>query len=248
MGAIPVYFTPSSVASNALNTGDAGAIIINTKRLMMQDGGTVNSSTLANGNAGSVSINASESIELSGMVIGSPLPSYIGASALIQAESARRVLRLPDRPSGNSGSLTINTPRLSIKDDANIGVNNQGSGNAGTLRVNANSISLYRGGSITAATASGEGGNIDLNVQDFLLLQNNSQITTSAGGTGNGGNIRINGGSIVAVPNENSDIRANSVNARGGNVTINASGIFGLQFRPEATPFSDITATEPILP
>ena len=45
------------------------------------------------------------------------------------------------------------------------------------------------------------------------------------------------------MPTENSDIRANSVNARGGNVTINASGIFGIQFRPQDTPLSDITAT-----
>jgi filamentous hemagglutinin family protein len=236
-------FASSGVASVSFSAGDAGEVTINTARLVLLNGGTVNSSTVGTGNGGSVTVNASESIELSGMAIGAPIPSYLGPSAPIAAESIRQVFRLPDRPSGNSGSLTINTPRLSIRDGATVTVSNEGTGNAGTLQVNANSIFLDHGGSITAATASGEGGNIDLNVPDVLLLHNNSQITTSAGGNGNGGNIRIDAGSIAAIPNENSDIRANSVNARGGNISINASGIFGIQFRSQDTSLSDITAT-----
>jgi large exoprotein involved in heme utilization and adhesion len=139
--------------------------------------------------------------------------------------------------------VTINTERLSVTDGAKVDVSNQGVGKAGILQVNANLIFLDSQGSITAATASGEGGNIELNVPDVLLLRNNSPITASAGGTGNGGNIRINTSLLVAVPNENSDIRADSVNARGGNVTINTSGLFGIEFRDRNTPLSDITAT-----
>ena len=235
----------SNIASVAINVGvgDAGAVTVNTARLVIRNGGTVNSSTVGTGNGGSVTVNASEFVEISGTVPGSPVISFIGSAAPIVAESTRQALRLPDRPSGNSGSLTINTPRLRITDGANLTVSNDGTGDAGSLRVNANSIVVDRGGSITAATASGEGGNLDLNVQDFVLLRNGSPITASAGGTGNGGNIQINAGLIVAVPTENSDIRANSVNARGGNISITASGIFGIQPRPQDTSLSDITAT-----
>lgn len=155
-GVTPI-FTRSSVSSNALNAGDAGVVTINTARLVLQNGGTVSTSTLATGNAGSVTINASEFVEVSGTVLGNPLPSRVGSSASIVVESLRQIFRLPDRPSGNSGSVTINTPRLNISNGANIGVNNQGTGNAGTLRVNANLIFLDRGGSITGATVSGEG-------------------------------------------------------------------------------------------
>jgi filamentous hemagglutinin family protein len=236
-------FRSSAVTTITINAGDAGTVTINTARLVIKNGGSVSSPTAATGNAGSITINASESVEVTGTVSGSSIPSLAGSSAPILPEVARQANRLPDRPSGNSGSVTINTPRLSISDGAAVSVSNDGTGSAGTLQVNANSISLGRGGSITAATASGEGGNIDLNVRDSVLLRNNSQITASAGGTGNGGNIRIKAGAIVAVPNENSDINANSINARGGNVTINASGIFGIQFRSQDTPLSDITAT-----
>jgi filamentous hemagglutinin family protein len=238
-----LLFSPSAVNSATISAGNAGIVIINTARLVIKNGGAVSSSTLASGNAGNVTINASESVEVTGTVLGNLFPSAVRSSAPITSEALRQALRLPDKPSGDSGSVSINTPRLSIRDGAQVSVSNDGTGSAGTLQMNANSISLDRGGSITAATASGEGGNIDLNMRDFVLLRNNSQITTSAGGRGNGGNIQIDAGAIIALPTENSDIRANSVNARGGNVTINASGIFGIQFRPQDTPLSDITST-----
>ncbi|MEP0873490.1 S-layer family protein [Trichocoleus desertorum AS-A10] len=237
-----LFSSPSTVTSTSLNAGDAGVVTINTARLVVQKGGSVTSSVLATGNGGSVTINATESVEVSGTVPGA-LPSYIGSAAPIAPTALRQAYGLPDTPNGNSGNVTINTPFLSINDGASITVSNDGTGSAGILRVNANSISLDRDSSITAATASGEGGNLDLNVQGVLLLRNSSQITASAGGNGNGGNIEINASSIVSVPTENNDIRANSVNARGGNISINASGIFGIQPRPQDTPLSDITAT-----
>jgi large exoprotein involved in heme utilization and adhesion len=69
-------------------------------------------------------------------------------------------------------------------------------------------------------------------------------ITTNATGSNiPGGNISIDTDNLVAVPSENSDISANSEDFRGGNVTVRASGIFGIEFREQLTPLSDITAT-----
>ena len=234
--------SPSNLVATSV-AGDAGYLTVNTQRLTLQDGGAIATSTLGNGNAGSVTINASVFVEINDRVPRSPIPSFLGSSAPILPESLRQAYGLPDRPSGKSGNVTINTPRLSIRDGANVTVSNDGTGSAGTVQVNANSIFLDWGGAITAATASGEGGNLDLNVRDVLLLRNNSSIAASAGGTGNGGNIRINTSSLVAIPRENSDIRADSVNSRGGNVTINTSGLFGIELSDRNTPLSDITAT-----
>ena len=240
---VNTVFVPSAISAPSLGAGNAGQITVNTSRLMLQDAASVTTSTLSTGNAGNLIVNATESVEISGKVSGFSNPSAVRSAATIASPILRQTFRLPSAPSGNSGNVTINTKRLSVKDGAIVEIRNVGAGNAGTLRINANSIVLDTGGAITGATAFGEGGNVNLNVRDFLLLRNNSQITTSAGGSGNGGKIRLSVGAIVAVPTENSDIRANSVNARGGNVTINASGIFGLQFRPQDTPLSDITAT-----
>jgi filamentous hemagglutinin family protein len=236
-GVNPLTVSNVSTASNF--AGDAGNITVNTSRLSIRDGTAIATYTLGSGNAGRVTLNATESIDISGEV---SLRSATFASTVSSFAPAFPELGFPI-PSGNSGDLILNTPSLRVTNGATIDVSNEGTGNAGTLRINANSIVLNQGGSITAATASGEGGNITLQVEGALLLRRNSQITTSAGGTGNGGNLTINTGSLVAVPAENSDIRADSVNARGGNVVVDARGLFGIQFRPELTPQSDITAT-----
>ncbi|MGG6239409.1 filamentous hemagglutinin N-terminal domain-containing protein [Nodosilinea sp. AN01ver1] len=228
--------TISSLGTSS-GTGDAGNLIVNTRRLTLSEGGSILTSTFSNGDAGSLTINALESVDITGRAqLTIPVSSQISSSGFLFPFPGRTL-------TGGAGDIAITTGHLSVTDGAKIDVSNQGTGDAGTLRLVANSVVLDGGGSITAATASGEGGNLDLNVRNFLLLRNNSSITASASGTGNGGNIDINVGSIVAIPNENSDIRANSVNARGGNVTINTSGIFGLQFRSQETPLSDITAT-----
>ncbi|KAF3890107.1 filamentous hemagglutinin N-terminal domain-containing protein [Tolypothrix campylonemoides VB511288_2] len=239
-------FTVSNVSSSSSlrSTGNGGNVTINTSRLVGRDGGSVTALTLGTGRAGSVTINATESVELSGIgqvpLTDLLVPSQVSSSAQLFSATVFPERRIPNQ---NSGDVTINTGRLSVTDSAKVDVSHEGTASAGTVRINANSILLDRKGTISAATASGEGGNINLSVRDVLLLSNNSPITASADGTGNGGNIRIKTSSLVAVKNENSDIRANSVNARGGNVIINASGIFGTQFRRQDTASSDITAS-----
>jgi large exoprotein involved in heme utilization and adhesion len=109
------------------------------------------------------------------------------------------------------------------------------------VQINANSIGLDNQGSITASTASGNGGDIRLNLQDSLLLRHGSKLSVTAAGTGNGGNLSINTPVLVGL--ENSDIIANADLGNGGNIQINTQGIFGLENRPELTPESDISAS-----
>ena len=241
IGVEPSSFAPSTLSASTLNAGDAGNLTIHTGKLIVRDGGRVDSSTVASGDAGNVTINASEYVEISGTVPGSVNPSLIISSANTIDESLREVLRLPDIPSGKSGNVTINSPRLSVSDGAEVTVRNDGTGDAGNLRIMGGNIFLDRKGSVSASTASGEGGNITLQVANSLQLRNQSQISAEAGGTGNGGNLTINANTIVAL--ENSDIIANAVAGAGGNIRISTSGIFGTQFRPQLTPQSDITAS-----
>ena len=155
---------------------------------------------------------------------------------------------LSDQPAatGQGGDVNIRTERLTVQEGAQVGVSGQFADlDAGNINIESRSILLDRG-SIVAETASGEGGNINLWVQDLLLLRHGSQISTTAGTAqagGNGGNITIDAGFVVAVPGENSDITANAFTGNGGNIRIRTNGIFGLGFRPHLTPLSDITAS-----
>ncbi|MBE9010533.1 S-layer family protein, partial [Pseudanabaenaceae cyanobacterium LEGE 13415] len=145
--------------------------------------------------------------------------------------------------SGEGGTIAIATRDLRISDDGRVSVDSQGTGDGGRLRIDAGTVLLDRG-NIVAKTESGEGGDISLSVQNRLTLRRNSQISTTANGSGNGGNIDITAnGFILAIPNENSDITANANQGRGGNIAIRTQGIFGIA--PESTPneLSNITAS-----
>jgi filamentous hemagglutinin family protein len=234
-GANPRTRSVSAIGGISFGSGNAGSVVVTTGRLRLRDAGRVTSGGFAQGNAGSVVVVATESIELSGdrTAIDSPID--------VLPVVTRAVFGLPPIPSGSAGNVSIYTSLLKINDQAQVSVRNDGAGNAGNLQIYADQIELDRSAAITAATQSGGGGNIILNLQSLLSLRNQSTVTTNSGGVGNGGNIIINAPLIVGF--ENSDIIANAVQGRGGNIQITTQGIFGLQFRPQLTPKDDITAS-----
>jgi filamentous hemagglutinin family protein len=227
---------PSGLFAQTVGSGNAGSLNIHTQQLIVQDGAQVTAGTGTDsiGNGGNLTINASDFVELSGTE-----PNGTNTSGLFARS----------RGSRDAGSLSLTTSKLIVRDQAQVTVSALGGGDAGNLEIKADEILLDREGKLIAQTKSGNGGNINLDVQNLLLLRNNSQISTTAGtdtaGGGNGGNINIDNpqGFIVAVPRENSDITANAYTGTGGDVNINAFEVYGIQFRLKPTELSDITAS-----
>ncbi|MEM9163260.1 MAG: S-layer family protein [Cyanobacteria bacterium P01_F01_bin.4] len=246
-GVEPTDLFPSGILAASVDAGDAGNLEINTQRLVVRDGGRIDSSGLATGNAGAVTVNATELVEVTGTVPNSINPSLIISSITIVDPALRAffeslgILGIPDVPSGASGDVTVNTPSLVLSDGAQVTVRNDGTGDAGKLTINAGAIYLNNNAGITASTQQGGGGNILLNGEESLLLRQGSNLSAAAGGIGNGGNITLNVPFLVAL--ENSDITANAFQGAGGNIQINTQGIFGTEFRDQLTPESDITAS-----
>ncbi|BAY99576.1 filamentous hemagglutinin family outer membrane protein [Tolypothrix tenuis PCC 7101] len=236
-----IILSASALTSTTLGPGNANNTFVNTSRLVVRDGGFLGSSTVATGSSGSVIINASEFVDIQGRGAGSITPSRIVSTAETLDPITQAFFGLPPIPTGNAGSLIINTPSLTITDGAYITVRNDGPGISGDLQINANSIFLDTQGNITASTASGNGGNIKLNLQNYLLMRQHSLMSGTAGGNGNGGNININSPIIFGL--ENSDITANAVQGKGGNINISTQGIIGLEYSSQLTPENDITAS-----
>ncbi|MDJ0799495.1 MAG: filamentous hemagglutinin N-terminal domain-containing protein, partial [Calothrix sp. MO_167.B12] len=168
-------------ASSIAGTGNAGSITINTPRLSLQQGAFIQSSTLGDGDGGSITINASESVELSGSRLHTFFgiqPSTIRSVGILRPEATRRIFRLPNQVNGASGTVTVNAPRIRVTDGADISVGHDSVGNAGNLEINADSIFLDNQGQITANTASGNGGNIDFNLQKILQMRRGGLINT----------------------------------------------------------------------
>ncbi|BAY94681.1 MULTISPECIES: two-partner secretion domain-containing protein [unclassified Tolypothrix] len=143
---------------------------------------------------------------------------------------------------GNGGTINIDPQQVTIKDTARISVDSKGTGVAGNISITANRLTLDNQAAITADTNSGQGGSINLNLQDLLLFRRQSVVSTTAGRQGAGGNggaiainLDTNHGFIVSPALENNDIAANAFSGSGGTIEINAKGVIGLATltRPE---------------
>ncbi|MEH1937965.1 MAG: filamentous hemagglutinin N-terminal domain-containing protein [Nostoc sp.] len=245
-----------------LGGGGAGNLTINARKLIVSNGAQVLLDTSVSNSVGQLTVNASDSVELIGGV-SFTTPSSLNISFLPSG------LFSATYDVGNAGNITINTPRLSIREGAQVSTESSrllllpenqsiaAMGQAGNLTVNASSILLEKG-TLTSNSDSGLGGNIMLQVRDLLLMRHNSQISTNAGGDKTGGNITINApnGFLVATPLGNNDITANANFGSGGKITITTKNIFGFVPRtgadverldpkainPNNLPTNDITA------
>ncbi|MBP5975608.1 filamentous hemagglutinin N-terminal domain-containing protein [Brasilonema sp. CT11] len=205
--------------------GNGGDIKISSGSFSLSDGAVLAASTLGQGNAGNVSVRASGAVDLAG--------SNTGIFSTVEKTGV-----------GEGGNININAPKVSLNDGAQVTASSTGNGAAGNIGVDARSIRLDNGSTISADTAFGEQGNINLRASDYVLLRRGSKITTNATGLATGGNITINAGNLVAFPSENSDITAKAEESFGGRISINTKGgIFGIEYRPQETPLSDITAS-----
>ncbi len=234
--------TPDEVAK--FGSPDSGDLTINTRRLIIKDGGGIGASTVGTGKGGNVYINASELVEVSGKTKDGRATSGLATASgdpLLDSFYPGQL-----NPTGDAGDIQVTTKKLIVRDGASVNVQSFGTGDAGTINVKAEAILLDNQGSINATTASGAGGNITLQAPE-ILLRRGGTISTDARNT-KGGDITINTDTLVAVPSENSDITANAQKGSGGRVSITASGIFGLKYRLELTPKSDITATSELGP
>ncbi|MDZ7959769.1 MAG: filamentous hemagglutinin N-terminal domain-containing protein [Aulosira sp. DedQUE10] len=249
IGVSPIYKISGGVFSSgdSESIGNAGNLTINTKNLMVQNGASIAVENLGLGKVGVMTINASNLLQVLGQ---SPADNdSLDSSQLTPTFSSLSASILNSNNMNDAGNVEINTGKLLVQAGTRVSVDNEGLGKGGNINIQANSILLDNAGNsqqdaggIQATTKSGEGGNINLQIKDILLMRNGSKITTDAtGGNGNGGNITISSNLLAAA--ENSDITANAIEGQGGNVLITTQGIFGIEFRPQLTSQSDITAS-----
>lgn len=224
-------FNRGMVSASTFSDGRSGNITVMATVVELMSQGGLSATTESRGDAGNITVNARDRILLSGSRSG-----LFANTGWIGGEQS----------TGNGGNIVVNTGELLMQSGARINVGSRGLGTGGDIQLSANQVVLDHQATIFAETASTQGGNIQMQVRDLLLLRHNSLISASAGTAqsgGNGGNIRIKAGFVVGVLGENSDITANAFTGNGGRIDITAQGIFGLQFQPRLTPYSDITAS-----
>ena len=190
------FESSSALFADVFDTGDGGTTLIETKRLIVKDGGNISTSSYGEGKGGNLIVRASESVEVLGTTPDGNFPSALFADVY---------------DAGDGGNLTIETPRLVVKDGAQITASTRGDGSAGNLTIKASeSIELdgffLRNDRILSSglfaqvnrRSSGNAGNLTVETGKLTLL-NGAQISTTARNASQGGELNINAADSVLV-------------------------------------------------
>ncbi len=158
-GKIHVTGRDSIIDSSTSGSGNAGQISIDAEQISLTNSGRINSETQTGGRAGMITLKA-DRIAMSG-----------GGSRI----------RSATRSSGDAGRIRIDTQHLEIINGSRIqgGAFTGSTGNAGEVMIDAVTLVIENGGRIASVLAGpGEGGLIDLTVQD-LTVNSGSSVTSS---------------------------------------------------------------------
>ncbi|WP_421657654.1 filamentous hemagglutinin N-terminal domain-containing protein [Leptothermofonsia sp. ETS-13] len=215
----------SGLFVSSVADGSAGTLTIETGKLQVQGGARISASTTGPGPGGTLLVNANNSVELVGKAIGGPFGAIDSPSGLFTETFG----------SGSAGNLIVTTPRLLVREGAQISASTSATGNPGNILVTgADSVSLSNGSIASTVnptavlnTEAEQLGNITIQTRN-LSLENNAQLSASTSGQGNAGNILVQATEATAL---NQSSISTAVNAgavgRGGNIDIQ-TGIFSL--------------------
>ena len=190
---------PGSAIQASVRTsgrGNAGNLEIETGRLLLQDEAQIAAETEGQGNAGNLTIRATDSIEV------------IDGSTITAATAGN----------GNAGNLTLSTGDFIVRDGGEVIVSGAGDFPAGTLTIDADLMRLDSDSRLFAETESGDLGNIFLTTES-LQLRRRSAISTNASGFSTGGNIAIDTDTLVALENSDITANASNAAGGRVNVT-----------------------------
>ena len=206
-------------------TGNAGNLTINTKRLILETGGSISTASFSGGNAGNLLVNVSELVQLNGTTVDNEAhPSILAAST---------------SGIGNAGNITVITPNLQVENGAVIRSGTTGNSDAGNIILQvAEAITLTGENSgifaNTAANSSGNGGSILIEPTKEIKIQEQAQIAVDSEGSGQGGNIELKTDFLTL---DRGFISAETASNQGGNLALAVDNL--LLLRNE----SNITAT-----
>ena len=255
-GSAPSSFSDRTIRSGLISAAisdiDGGDIVIQTNKLVLQDGGRISSGVSsisddntgeiipASGNGGDITINAAESTEITGKnseilsstqgfgsagkIVINTKDLSVSNNALITAESIGADSNGEPLKTGLGGEIEINASKSIRLNDGIISSSTSGLGdNAGSLSLKSNQLSVLEGSEISVdASGSGLAGNLEITANSINLDRSSLNAETRVGDRGN---ITLNNADTLLLRN-NSQITTNATeSATGGDISISSEGI-----------------------
>ncbi|UBF30427.1 filamentous hemagglutinin N-terminal domain-containing protein (plasmid) [Kovacikia minuta CCNUW1] len=190
---------PGQLAVETSGMGNAGNITLTTEQLILQDGIEISASTSGSGKAGDIAIHANGFTISQGARVSTNTTSTGQAGNItvtvpeqitLTGQGTGLFASTTSGSTGNGGNIIIDPQYLLIEAGAAIAVDSQGTGQGGNITIQSNRLELRDSGSITAQTASNQGGNITLNVQDLRIVTAQQPDLCNSGHCPGGGGWR----------------------------------------------------------
>ncbi len=214
--------------------GQAGNVVLDVKKLNLNDGGRILASGFGNGQSGDISVNARESVHISGET---PSNSGLYADAFGSGDAGNISLKtdtliLSDgglisgvaHKVGQGGNITLNLEHMDVNGEGKIVVSNLDGGESGDISVSAWGAATLAGNSGLYAQAegvSGSGGNISVSATRLCVTED-SRISTSSNGYDPAGEATIHVGQLE-LTNGGVVITSGYGFGRSGDISVNAS-------------------------
>ncbi|MGI0494008.1 filamentous hemagglutinin N-terminal domain-containing protein [Alkalinema pantanalense CENA528] len=200
---------------------DSSSLTINTDRLTLQTNSFLSTTTLNSGSSGKLTIHARDRVDVVGSdLIQFPLSDVPGVTTSISTTGLG---------GGKAGELEINTEQLTLLQGARLSTSSTNQLEGGNLTINATDRIVLDGMSpdrtspttVTARSASGRGGNINLNSRQ-LFVTDGAVVATSTSGQDRSGNISVNSQEMVVVSGSGGGLFTNttSESAQGGTISV----------------------------
>jgi filamentous hemagglutinin family protein len=169
--------------SATLNTGDAGNLIINTRRLSIRNRGAIlaapvpvlfdERSRSVTGQGGNITINASESFDLTeGQILTRSPGSGRAGNITIHVRDTLQVSNssiASDASQSSGGSIEITADAIRLRENSDISTTvSNGTGDGGNITLRSGSIFAFDDSDILAFSLDGRGGDIVLDTPAFF--------------------------------------------------------------------------------
>lgn len=202
------------ITGTAFGSGDAGSVTVDAPGLLEIIGGSeISSNTFASGDAGSVKINAGQ-LRLDGQGLEN---KFTTIGSITHAD-------------GHAGTVEVNAAtRLEIVNKAEISTSTFGSGDAGSVRVEAQNLRIDGHGhedqftGVASIASTGDGGAVEVSVENMLEMVDEAQITCAAYGSGDAGSVTIDARRLVVEGSSRITTSADNASADGGDVNVNGT-------------------------
>jgi len=197
----------SVVAPNA--RGNGGDIKIESGSVRFSNNAGIASSSFGFGNSGRIRIVAVDSAEF-------------GSDTGVLSSTALTTI-------GNGGDVLISADSIAISGNARIASSSAGQGSPGNITINrAERLSVINGEISTTAERS-SGGDISIQADQVQLEGDSDILSRTFNRTGNGGNVTIQANDFIIALGD-SDIVASASEGRGGDVTLATPAFLGENF------------------